>query len=235
MTNWTNPGRHAGTLSETLGALAKLDSADRQELRRVAHDAEFQGSICGRRYSGDEKYSEAAGDDWGKVADAHRKAIEIIERIRSRMVEAREIAAEMRQAEAAQRTLDEAAERKRAEEAEEAERERQAKEREDRNAAEREAAEAEKARRAALTPAERAAEDRLATLSGEERTALEPGKPEPLPRTRPRPEELERLERRRLEDRERLDGQEGELRPEERERLKTLRTKDRRERVAAGV
>ena len=167
MTKLTNPGRHAATLAQTLAKLGEADSKDRKELARVVADAEFQGSICGRRYTGDENYSEAAVGDWSKVADAHRKALAIIERIQARMVEGRQIAAEMREAEAEQRALYEAAARQRAKDAERAERERLAKERADRKAAEREAAEAEKARRAALAPAERAAEDRLAQLRGQ--------------------------------------------------------------------
>ncbi len=167
MSKWSDPGRHAATLAEALAALGEADTKDRRELARVSHDAEFQGSICGRRYSGDENYCEAAVDDWRKVAAAHQNAVTIIERIQARMIEARQFAAEMREAEAQQRALDEAAEKAERKAAEKAERERLAKERGERKAAEREAAEAEKARRAALTPAERAAEDRLAQLRGQ--------------------------------------------------------------------
>ena len=166
MPKLSDPGRHAATLAATLAALGEANSKDRKELSRVVHDAEFQGAICGRRYSGDENYSEAAVGDWGRVADAHRKAIEIIERIQARLAEARQIAAEMREAEDAQRALDEAAARERASAAERAERDHLAQERAKHETAEREAAEAEKARRAALTPAERDAEARLAELRG---------------------------------------------------------------------
>ena len=166
MSKWSDPGRHAATLAETLAALGEENSKDRRELSRVAHDAEFQGSICGRGYSGDEKYSEAAVNDWGKVAGAHRKVIGIIERIQARMAEERQFAAEMRKAEAEKRALDKAAEREQAKAAEKAEHERLAKEKAEREAAEKVEREAEKARRAALTPAERAAEGRLAQLRG---------------------------------------------------------------------
>ena len=167
MSKWTDPGRHAATCSETLNALAQADTKDRQELSRVVSDAEFQASICGRSsYRGDESYSEAAVNGWTKVADAHRKAVEIIERIQARMVEARQFAAEMREAEAEQNALDEAAAKAERKAAEKAERERQARAKAERKDKEREAAEAERARRAALTPAERAAEDRLAELRG---------------------------------------------------------------------
>lgn len=166
MSKWTDPGRHAATCSEALSVLSQADTKDRRELARVVSDAEFQASICGRSYSGDVNYSEAAVNDWTKVADAHRKAVEIIDRIQARMVEARQFAAERREAEAEQNALDEAAAKTERKAAEKAERERQAREKAERKAKEREAAEAEKARRAALTPAERAAEDRLAELRG---------------------------------------------------------------------
>ena len=166
MGKWSDPGRHASTLAAAIAALGEANSKDRRDLARVSHDAEFQGQICGRRFSGDENYSEAAVDDFSKVAGAHRKAIAIIERIQARMVEGRAFAAERREAEAERRALDEAAEKAERKAAEKAERERLAQERAERKAAEREAVDAEKARRAALTPAERAAEERLAKLQG---------------------------------------------------------------------
>ena len=100
MGKWSNPGRHAATLSETLSALAGENSKDPKEMARVVHDAEFQGSLCGRGYGGNERYSEAAVKDWDKVADAHRKAIGIIERIQGRMAKARQVRAEKEEAEA---------------------------------------------------------------------------------------------------------------------------------------
>ena len=222
MSKWSDPGRHAATLSQALAALGEADTKDRRELAQVSHDAEFQGSICGRRYSGDENYSEAVVDDWSKVADAHRKAVAIIERIQTRMTEARQFAAEMRQAEAERRALDEAAEKAERKAAEKAERERLAAEKAERLAAEKAEREAEKARRAALTPAERRAEERLAKLQAPAEAEPEPEPAAPRPRLRP--EERTRLERKRLEDRE------SELTPEERKRLEMLRLEDHDER-----
>ena len=167
MSKSSDPGRHAATLSAILGAIDDAIEEDRRQYRQCLHEAESAIGRAGHAatLAGD-GYSDGVVEEWGKAADAHKRAEAIIAAMQERMAEARKVRAERRAAEEAQRKIAAAEAAKREEAEAEAERQRAERQRAERAAKRRDAAEAEEARRAALTPAERKAEARLAELRG---------------------------------------------------------------------